>query len=432
MRLSNPLGPVQRLPRDLQLLFWSLFVWSFGLGLYNYVWPLFLQDLNADPSQVGIVFSIGFLAAAASMFPGGILANKYELRALLIAGWVLSIPPPIMFYLAGSWTDVIPGMIIFQVSAFNIPAFNAYIAGATEKNRTGSSFGIVWASFPLGFVFSPAVGGALLEWISIRQMFLLSFVLFTVSTIILFWMHRQPPVRTKAHSYSVEVPKSGSEIVLLVFLTGAAIAFSVTSPFIPLYFHDVLSFSPTLIQVLGSIQSLGQAAFAFLLGGRADVRSKGRTMALGIIVSATGLVGVVLTRNFLFAFPLVFLLGSARPASYIAYSVLSVVRSGASRAGGYGFYLTLENLGFVAGSYIGGFLYSINPIDGFTVTASCFLFLALMVGLTNFRSRVLSGTVEEGSGAGSALVDNTARDSSQYVASWVLTGGTKAFNYDIG
>ena len=385
--LPNPLRSVTHLPRDLQLLFWSLFLWSFGLGLYNYIWPLFLQDLKADPSQVGLVFSIGFLAAAATMFPGGILANKYELKSLLIAGWALSIPPPLLYYFAGSWTDVIPGMILFQVSAFNIPAFNAYIAGATDKSRTGSSFGIVWASFPLGFVFSPAVGGALLTWISIRDMFLLSFVLFTVSTIILFWMRPQPPVKTNTRSFSLELPKSLSQIVLLIFLAGTAIAFSIASPFVPLFFHDVLSLSPTSIQILGSVQSLGQTAFAFLLGGRADVRSRGRTMALGVIVSATGIAGIVLTRNLLLAFPLVFLLGSARPSSYVAYSVLALIRSGASRAGEYGFYLTFENLGFVVGSYIGGVLYLLNPVDGFVVTAVSFLVLALMVGLTNFRAK---------------------------------------------
>jgi MFS family permease len=377
-------------------------VWSFGLGLYNYVWPLFLQDLSADPGQVGIVFAIGFLAAAVSMFPGGILANKYELRALLIAGWALSIPPPLLYYFAGNWTDVIPGMIIFQVSAFNIPAFNAYIAGATDKSRTGSSFGIVWASFPLGFVFSPAIGGLLLTWITIREIFLLSFVLFTVSTIILFWIRRQPPVKTSGPSFSLELPKNRAEIVLLVFLTGAAIAYSIASPsaFVPLFFHDVLSLSPTAIQILGSIQSLGQTAFAFLLGSRADVRSRGRTMALGIIVSATGIVGIVLTRNLLLVFPLMFLLGSARASSYIAYSILAFIRSGASRAGGYGFYLTLENLGFMAGSYIGGFLYSISPMDGFVVAAFSFLALALMVGVTNFRTRGSAGATIEKSSVG--------------------------------
>ncbi len=48
------------------MFFWSFFVSSFGLGLYNYIWPVFLKDLDAHANQVGIVFSVGFLALAAS------------------------------------------------------------------------------------------------------------------------------------------------------------------------------------------------------------------------------------------------------------------------------------------------------------------------------------------------------------------------------
>ncbi len=385
--IPNPLRPIQKLPRDLQLLFWSLFLWTFGLGLYNYVWPLFLRDLNASPSDVGLVFSIGYIAIAASLIPGGILANRYELRALLIIGWALSIPVPVLYYYAGTWTDVIPGIILLQVSGFNLPAFNAYIAGAGAKGRTGSNFGIVWASAPLGLVFSPAIGGALLTLISIRQVFLLSFALFTISTIVLFFIRTQPPLEKDARGCKVEVPRSVPEATLLLLLTGAALAFSLASPFLPLFFHDILSLTPTTIQILGSIQALGGTTFAILLGRRADVRSRGATMALGLVVSATGLAGIVLTRNILFAFPLLFLFGSARAPSYIAYSILSIIRHGATRAGQYGFYLTLESLGFVAGSYLGGFFYSINPATGFFVATISFILLALIAGVTSFRSK---------------------------------------------
>ena len=72
-------------------------------------------------------------------------------------------------------------------------------------------------------------------------------------------------------------------------------------------------------------------------------------MALGLLLSSTGLVGILLTRNLLFAFPMVFLIGSARAPSLVAYSILSTVRKGASRAGQFGFYLTLESLGVCIG-----------------------------------------------------------------------------------
>jgi len=108
-------------------------------------------------------------------------------------------------------------------------------------------------------------------------------------------------------------------------------------------------------------------------------------MALGLIVSATGLAGIVWTRNLLFAFPLVFLFGSSRASSYIAYSILAIIRSGATREGQYGFYLTLENSGLIAGSYLGGVLYSIGPGTGFLVSIVLFLLMALIAGATSFK-----------------------------------------------
>src|SRR5207244_13211906 len=106
---------------------------------------------------------------------------KYELKALLIIGWAMSIPPPLMYYFARTWTDVIPGIILLQVSGFNVPAFNAYIAGAAEKTKSASNFGITWASAPLGVVFSPLVGRALLIWISIQAISIMTFVFLAIS-----------------------------------------------------------------------------------------------------------------------------------------------------------------------------------------------------------------------------------------------------------
>lgn len=112
-------------------------------------------------------------------------------------------------------------------------------------------------------------------------------------------------------------------------------------------------------------------------------------MALGLLLSATGLIGVLLTSNLLLAFPLVFLIGSARAPSLVAYSILSTVRKGASRAGQFGFYLTMESLGFVLGSYMGGLLYTLTPISIFYTTSTSFVALAILAWLS-FRQNAES------------------------------------------
>ena len=337
------------------------------------------------------------------MIPGGILANKYELKALLIIGWAMSIPPPLMYYFARTWTDVIPGIILLQVSGFNIPAFNAYIAGAAERTKSASNFGITWASAPLGIVFSPIVGSALLNWISIREIFLLTFVFFSISTLALLFMKPQPALENDANSPRLEIPKSRREWTLLLYLTGAALAWSVASPFIPLYFQDALSLGPSTILLLGAFQSLGAAVFAILLGRRADARSQGGTMALGLVLSSTGLIGVVLARNPFLSFPMVFLIGSARAPSLVGYSILSTVRKGGSRAGQFGFYLTLESLGFVIGSYLGGILYTLNHASIFFTTSTSFIALALLAGSSFRTSAGASLSKREGKSEAGAL-----------------------------
>jgi len=325
------------------------------------------------------------------MIPGGILANKYELRLLLIIGWAMSIPPPLMYYFARSWMDVIPGIVLFQASGFNVPAFNAYIAGAAQGKRTGSSFGYVWASAPLGGAIAPAVGGVLLDWISIRQIFILSFAFFTISTLILFFIRKQPARQEDTRRYRLEFPRTKPEATLLLFLAGNAVAFSLASPFLPLFFHDAISLTPSAVQELGAVQALGQTVFAIILGRRADMGKRGLTMALGVTAAASGLGGIILTRNLFLAFPLVFFFGSARASSYVAYSVLATNRQDATRGGQYGFYLTLESLGFVAGSLVGGLFYQASLVEGFIIAVLSFLSLALIVGVAGFRVGGLSG-----------------------------------------
>jgi len=372
----NILSFGRSLPRDLRLLFFSLFLWTFGLGIYNYVWSLYLTELNANPEQVGLVSSIGFLAAALSMIPGAILANKYDNRTLLIIGWAMSIPVPVLYYFSNTWSDVIPGIILFQLSAFNTPAMNAFIGQLGDPRKMSSAFGSVWAAAPLGLVLSPAIGSLLLLRLSIRDLFWVSLVLWTISTVILVPLKRQPPRDIDSKASLLELPRSRQELTILVFLFGAALAISVTSPsYLPLFLKDQFGLSDAQIQLFGSVQSLGSAIFAILLGRWAATRNPGSTMAKELLLVASGALGIFLAGSPLLVVPVVFLLGGGRAPSLVAYSLLSDMRQGKSRAGQWGFYLTFEQLGFVVGAFIGGLLYAGQHASVF-ITAS-FLFVVL-------------------------------------------------------
>src|SRR5213594_842554 len=214
MRNLNLLASIQALPRDLRLLFLALFLWTFGLGVYNFVWPLFLTQLNANPQQVGLVTSIGAVSAAVSMIPGGILASKYDAKILLILGWAGSIPCPLLFYYAGIWQETIPGIVLLQVTAFNLPAMNNFIAELADKTSTPSAFGAVYSAAPMGLTLSPALGGLLLTRVSIRDLFWLTLVFWIVSTLVLLPVKPQPPRKMDFNMKLLELPRSRLEIAV--------------------------------------------------------------------------------------------------------------------------------------------------------------------------------------------------------------------------
>jgi len=106
---------------------------------------------------------------------------------------------------------------------------------------------------------------------------------------------------------------------------------------------------------------------------------------------AGGALGIALAGSPLLVVPMVFLLGGARAPSYVAYSLLSNMREGKSRAGQFGFYLTFEQLGFVVGSFIGGLLYASNHTSVLITTSVLFVLLAALAG---FRIRRGAATSE--------------------------------------
>ena len=372
----NILSSVASLQRDLRFLFLALFLWTFGLGLYNYVWPVYLRQLGASPDNIGLAFSVGYVAFAASMIPGAILSNRYDLRKVLIASWAFSIPTPIIYLIATSWQEATIGLVLLQLTSFGIPAFNAFIVANSEPERVSSAFGATASAAPLGMVLSPLLGSLMLQWTGLNGIFLLSFGLFSISTIVLLPI-RKYPGKNEDFRIRLERPRSRGEVFLLGFITTSAFAFSLVSSFLPLYYQDTFLLKPAIIQLMGAVQSAGAAIFAVVIGRRAEARGRRNAMATGVLLAAIGLLGVVAGGSVLFAVPMIFLFGAARAPTYVAYSLLSKRRPGASRAGTFGFFLTMESVGLIIGSYLGGLIYGVSPVRLIVSGAIIFILLAI-------------------------------------------------------
>lgn len=73
--------------RDIWLICISNVVGAFGEGLYFWVFPLFIRQLQADYMQLGLVFSALYGAHALAPLLGGILSDMFDRKKARIMGW---------------------------------------------------------------------------------------------------------------------------------------------------------------------------------------------------------------------------------------------------------------------------------------------------------------------------------------------------------
>src|SRR3972149_2827245 len=182
--------PFGTLNRDLRLLFISNFIGAFGDGLFVYILPLYIRGLKATSADVGFLFSVLTLSTALTIIPGGFLADRFDRKKVMILGWAIWVPLPLMFSIATNWTQLIPVMSLYGFFISG-PATSAYVMTAAKKDKVTITYTTLGASWWFGYIFSPGLGGHLSTFIGMQGVFFLAFILYAAATATLFFIQRQ-------------------------------------------------------------------------------------------------------------------------------------------------------------------------------------------------------------------------------------------------
>jgi len=171
-----------RTDRNLQLLFGSLFFWSFGIGLYDSLLPIYARQLGASPIQLGTLFTLRHLALAAGFLVGWAVADRLSPRVVIGASWNSSTPVPLLLAAAPSYAWLLPGLLLYEFAYFGLPAVHAYITRRVPPSELASTFGIMGTITSSGFVIAPTIGGFVAEQWGIRATLGLAAVFYLLST----------------------------------------------------------------------------------------------------------------------------------------------------------------------------------------------------------------------------------------------------------
>jgi DHA1 family tetracycline resistance protein-like MFS transporter len=147
--------------RSLILIFFFVFVDVLGFSLILPLLPYYAETFGATATTVGLLLGANALAQFIGAPVIGRLSDQYGRRPLLL----LSIAGTVVSFLMLGWANALWALFASRVLdgllGGNISLAQAYITDVTDEQNRARGLGIIGASFGLGFIFGPALGGAL-------------------------------------------------------------------------------------------------------------------------------------------------------------------------------------------------------------------------------------------------------------------------------
>jgi len=373
--------PFEVLNRDLKLIFASNLVGAFGDGLYAYLLPYYMAEtLKASPVEVGILYAVMSLTAAFTLLIAGMIADKYDRKKIMIAGWIAWLPAPIIFSLAGNWIQMLPGMILWGFWLGG-PTSTAYIVTAADKNKVTLTFTAISAAWSFGYIFSPALGGYLSEALNMRIVFYSSFILYALAGFILIFISSQCAKgyaqRPSEEHYSfLKLLTTKKLLRPSVFFALTMFILMLFRPFVPQFLAEVYGYGDFEIGILGSVSFFGSAVLGILLGKLGDKWKKSYALAASLIICCASLILLLSFGDFQILIITFFIAGG----SYVTWSLMSAIVGPLApesiRARWVSIPQTVSMFSSFIAPYIGGILYKASKYYPFLVAIIATLFLA--------------------------------------------------------
>jgi len=372
--------PFLALKRDFKLLFLTNLVGSFGDGLYAYLLPVYVtENLKATSVELGALFAVLLLVASFTLILGGILADKYDRKKVLLLGWLLWLPAPLIFAAAKNWIEMVPGMVLYGFW-FGGPTVTAYVTSKADKETLTLTFATLSTAWSFGYIFSPAIGGYLTSVVGMKNVFYIAFLFYCLAAFTVTFLTSQHPPSVSRSSGRKEWKALLSKKILAWSFFFAFLMFVILMyrSFIPPFLEEVYNLNKLQIGVLGSVAFFGSAVLAIILGKIGDMWKKTGAIAVCTALSGTAIAILIASNNIAVLAISHFLTG----ASYTFWSLLSAIIGPLAPESAQARWVSIPQSISILSSffapYIGGWFYSFSPLYPFVISAALTPFIVVL------------------------------------------------------
>jgi MFS family permease len=362
--------------RDLIFIVIALFTWGLGEGMFLYFQPVYMQQLGADPVEIGAILGGFGVATTLSHLPAGYLADRLGRKGLLVAAWVLGLISTWIMALANGLPVFVIGFLIYGTTLFVLSPLNSYVTAARGRLSVGRTITLVSAFFNLGAVLGPWIGGQVGDRMGLRQTYYLAGGIFILSTFVILFIRSQPVEWVPASKENSRWLNNPHYRVYLAVIFLATFAMYLPQPLSPNFLENMRGLNLRQIGQLYSIASIGVVTLNLGLG------------------QLPARIGFLLGQAAVGTFALILWRGSGLPAYSVGFFLLGGFRTARSlgvaqvrdlippeKMGiAYGLTETVGSAAVVLTPPLAGYLFTMNPSWMYSLGAGLIV-LSLLVSL---------------------------------------------------
>lgn len=171
-----------------------------GGSMYDGLLPLYLKELDADITDIGLFFTLAMIVPLFLQILGGWVSDSLgRLRAIAI-GSVFGVLGYIPLVLADTWQWLLLATAIGAVARSLVgPSFDAFIAEHSSEQNRGKVYGISQAIFMIVAVVGPPLGGWLTGAFGFKLMLFVAGVFYFIAMVMRLSMAREAAKTDKAN-----------------------------------------------------------------------------------------------------------------------------------------------------------------------------------------------------------------------------------------
>ena len=247
--------------------------------------PLYLNELGASITQIGLIFTIlAVISLVTQVFGGWISDSIGRLKAIAV-GSLGGVVGGFILVLAPTWQWLILALAINRLpGAMVAPSFGAFIAENSKEESRGQVFGVTDMIYQICGIVGPAFGGFLVAQFGYKTMFLVAAILYTLAAGLRIWMaatmksaSAREPQDLSWKSFGLSVKTlitmiAGGGVITWIFLTDGIrdAGYQLSREIEPLYLEQIGGLNTQEIGILASLFSIAMLLTPIISGKLSD------------------------------------------------------------------------------------------------------------------------------------------------------------------